>query len=364
MRPAETGPDSQSTPSPLKPMESDTSRPVLPRIFYLHGIDPHAKSLIQLVHLPLFRDASESVLAPRMRTGICTLANTNSMLRHTFRQTTFRVCAALALCGAVAAICVLFYAPDPPRATILLPAAFGGGVALVLLGVALSVRGAADDAIGATVSIASQALAYAKAHGGVDMVVGQSWGAAVATVLLSRGEWAGPTLLIAPGTSPLLMRSKRWRGAAALPEALPRGHLLAVVGDKDVIVNTRETQAWCAAQNVECEVLPRTGHAIGFSDDTRASLLRCARTVAARARAMQEGLPDHPDNADDDDDGAVRDGEGGARATTRSAAAPSPWDAEGMVAESGRRRDGGCCGGGVSGGCGAVSAWSPQHDVF
>lgn len=345
-------------------MESDTSRPVLPRIFYLHGIDPHAKSLIQLVHLPLFRDASESVLAPRMRTGICTLANTNSMLRHTFRQTTFRVCAALALCGAVAAICVLFYAPDPPRATILLPAAFGGGVALVLLGVALSVRGAADDAIGATVSIASQALAYAKAHGGVDMVVGQSWGAAVATVLLSRGEWAGPTLLIAPGTSPLLMRSKRWRGAAALPEALPRGHLLAVVGDKDVIVNTRETQAWCAAQNVECEVLPRTGHAIGFSDDTRASLLRCARTVAARARAMQEGLPDHPDNADDDDDGAVRDGEGGARATTRSAAAPSPWDAEGMVAESGRRRDGGCCGGGVSGGCGAVSAWSPQHDVF
>ena len=257
------------------------------RILYLHGIDPHAASIICEVHLPLLR-SRHSVLAPRMATGILSLRARNSVLRHIFRQRLFRAVALLALAGVAGATgCVATGLPAAPPAAVLLSAVVGGGLVALAVSAALSLRGALDDAIGATLAVAQQALAHARANGGVDVLVGQSWGGAITTLLIARGEWRGPTLLTAPGTVPLLLRSKRWGGLATLPAAYLREQMHVVVGDVDGVARTAELVAWCRQQDVACEVLPACGHEIGRTDETKEALLRAVQAVGALRGAAE-----------------------------------------------------------------------------
>lgn len=259
------------------------------RILYLHGIDPHPASIICEVHLPLLR-TRHSVLAPRLATGILSLRARNSVLRHIARQRLVRAVMLLALAGvASAAGCVVAGLPAAPPASVLMPAVVGGGLVALIASVALSLRGALDDAIAATLAVAQQALTHARANGGVDVLVGQSWGGAVATLLIARGEWRGPTLLTAPGTVPLLLRSKCWGSLATLPAAYLREQMHVVVGDADTVAKTAELVAWCQQQDVGCEVLPTCGHEIGRTNETKDALLRALQTVGALRCAAEPG---------------------------------------------------------------------------
>ena len=266
---------------------ADVRSPERLRILYLHGVDPHAASIICEVHLPLLR-ARNAVLAPRMATGILSLRARNSVLRHIARQRLFRAVVLLALAGVASATgCVVAELPAAPPAAVLMPAVVVVGLVALVASVALSLRGALDDAIGGTLAVAQQALAHGRANGGVDVLVGQSWGGAVATLLIARGEWRGPTLLTAPGTVPLLLRSKRWGGLATLPAAYMREQMHVVVGDADGVAKTAELVAWCRQQDVGCEVLPACGHEIGRTEETKEVLLRAVRAVGALRGAAE-----------------------------------------------------------------------------
>ena len=87
-----------------------------------------------------------------------------------------------------------------------------------------------------------------------------SWGGAVATLALARGEWQGPTVLIAPAYNAALSRSGVYdesyapdRIYAAIAERLASllGRVLIVHGTEDKTVPIADSRAMAAATGIE-----------------------------------------------------------------------------------------------------------------
>ena len=116
---------------------------------------------------------------------------------------------------------------------------------------------------------------HAASHG-VDVLVGSSWGGAVAAALLAEGCWQGPTVLLCPG-----LRSKdRWAadahsGAAmaltadtitarlaALPMAL-KARCLLVHGTKDSTIPLADSTELAAATGIALEIIEGGSHGLG-----------------------------------------------------------------------------------------------------
>ena len=99
-----------------------------------------------------------------------------------------------------------------------------------------------------------------------DIVVGSSWGGAVALECMVRGSWSGPTLLIAPSytairlglgaTSPHSARSLE-----DIPTAARRG-VLVVHGELDAAIPLENSQQMAATLGVELVVVPGGDHAL------------------------------------------------------------------------------------------------------
>ena len=82
--------------------------------------------------------------------------------------------------------------------------------------------------------IATQAAALATI--GPDVVVGSSYGGAVAVALLDRGLWRGPTVLLAPAAARL-----------GVPNALPEGVTVTIVhGVDDEVIPLADSRALAA----------------------------------------------------------------------------------------------------------------------
>lgn len=83
-------------------------------------------------------------------------------------------------------------------------------------------------------SIATQARAVRELA--PDVVVGSSYGGAVAVALLARGAWRGPTVLLAPAA-----------GRLDLGDALPEGVTVTVVhASRDAIIPREDSEALAA----------------------------------------------------------------------------------------------------------------------
>jgi predicted esterase len=78
-----------------------------------------------------------------------------------------------------------------------------------------------------------------------DVVVGSSFGGAVAAALVQRGQWRGPTLLLAPALAHL-----------GLSLTLPEGsRVLIVHGERDAVVSIDDSRE--LARNAQLELVAR-----------------------------------------------------------------------------------------------------------
>lgn len=109
---------------------------------------------------------------------------------------------------------------------------------------------------------------------GPDVLVGSSFGGAVALALLQRGHWRGPTLLLAP--------AGRHRG---LPVALPEGVPVWIVhGTGDTLVDPEDSRALArAGREAEVRLMePDDDHPLhAFTSSGR--LVDVVRELAATA---------------------------------------------------------------------------------
>lgn len=96
-----------------------------------------------------------------------------------------------------------------------------------------------------------------------DVVVGFSWGGALACRLLAEGLWSGPTLLLAPASTKLLTVM----GRPALPIPLPK-KVRIVHSRADTVIPIEHSRALCRAAAVELHEVDEMKHNLwGISDN-------------------------------------------------------------------------------------------------
>lgn len=112
-------------------------------------------------------------------------------------------------------------------------------------------------------AVASGRAALAEAR--PDVIVGSSFGGAVAVALLQEGAWAGPTVLIAPAA-----------GRVGLPDALPAGARVVILhGDADDVVPIADSRRLAANPGVDLREIAGGDHRLNriLDDGTLAAVL-------------------------------------------------------------------------------------------
>lgn len=108
------------------------------------------------------------------------------------------------------------------------------------------------------------------------LVVGSSWGGAVALLLLARGDWKGPTLLLAPALKKLLLMDgsndddttrqqiKSWYEAikSNRTDVAQRSKIVVVHGDRDDTVSLEDSKELCEATGAELIIVPGGDHSL------------------------------------------------------------------------------------------------------
>lgn len=161
---------------------------------------------------------------------------------------------------------------------------------------------AMEDSFAACVEVQRIALRDAAA-GSFDILVGSSWGGAVATALIADGSWTGPALLLCPA----LRVRDRWAGTSHHPSlstdaiiaslaALPperKARLLLVHGTSDATVPIDDSRALSAATGITLEVIENGSHGLGcFVEDGRMlQLIRRLLTTGGGDVPQPQPLP-------------------------------------------------------------------------
>ena len=150
-------------------------------------------------------------------------------------------------------------------------------------------RLAMDDSLASCIAVQEAAISSA---GQFDVLVGSSWGGAVAASLLASGAWTGPTVLLCPA---LRIRERRSGVSshaslstdaiigklAALP-AERRAQCLLVHGTGDTTIPLEDSQELSATTGIPLEIIHEGTHGLGvILRDGR--LLQFIERVAARA---------------------------------------------------------------------------------
>jgi predicted esterase len=121
-------------------------------------------------------------------------------------------------------------------------------------------------------SVAVQADALARFR--PDVLVGSSFGAAVAVALLQRGIWRGPTLLLA--------QAALRRGAP--PELPPRVPIWLVHGRRDELIDVEDSRRLAASGSPEWVVLHEVDDDHALHDSVASGrLVEWVRALAERA---------------------------------------------------------------------------------
>lgn len=131
---------------------------------------------------------------------------------------------------------------------------------------------AMDDSFARCVDVQRAALAQ-QADSRADVLVGSSWGGAVAAALLAGGEWAGPAVLMCPALS----KKESWKLSrgdaalsaddiagriAALPEAT-RSRCVLVHGTADDTVGIDDSRALSRRTGIDLVEIEGGSHGMG-----------------------------------------------------------------------------------------------------
>lgn len=196
-----------------------------PRVLYMHGLEsgPQGRKA---------RDLGKvfDVYAPDMHVSMSDFSKGNSIARNILRTSALRFYF-LGTAGLVAA--VVTGAISWAWTTLLVAVTVAG-----LLTATVAFRQALDLSLMGCIAIQQDAIKTFKP----DMIVGSSWGGAVASMLLHQGALQGlPVLLLAPAGGKFMRyagRTKQWLAAIAKP--LPSDQRVWILhGDGDDIVSAR-----------------------------------------------------------------------------------------------------------------------------
>ena len=121
-------------------------------------------------------------------------------------------------------------------------------------------------------------------HANFDVLIGSSWGGAVAAALLAEGAWTGPTLLMCPALNKLSrhggddsITQPIVQGLKALPDS-QKAQCLLIHGDADETVPLDDSRRLADETGIELVVIPGGSH--GMSAVARdGRLLRFAERV-------------------------------------------------------------------------------------
>ena len=150
--------------------------------------------------------------------------------------------------------------------------------------------GAFDDSFAACVSVHREALREPGAAA-FDVLVGSSWGGAVAAALVADGSWEGPAVLMCPALNlkerraggsldAALSAASITAGLAAMPPER-KARCLLVHGDADETVPLDDSRALSRATGIALEVVEGGSHGLsGIVSDGRLVqfVLQCARS--------------------------------------------------------------------------------------
>jgi hypothetical protein len=185
-----------------------------PRVQFLHGLESGPGG----DKVQLLRAAGIDVVAPDMEMSIRRLDRRNSVVRNLLRLPDVR--AALAVAAATAALAL-----RRGRWGSTIAVATAGATWLAARRGSLR-RRALRLSYEACIAIQREAI---ERHA-PDVLLGSSWGGAVAIELVARGHWRGPTVLLAPA----FHRVARGLGWHAIEPEL--AHLRALAASRPVIV--------------------------------------------------------------------------------------------------------------------------------
>jgi|APGre2960657444_1045066.scaffolds.fasta_scaffold00272_3 pimeloyl-ACP methyl ester carboxylesterase len=239
------------------------------RVLFLHGLEsaPSAK----VGKIPDLKASFVDVCCPDLHTGRAQFNRKNSILRCLLRSAALRAAvasSALSLLGALAGRLPLGLA----AAGVLAPFAFVLATYKTLL-----LPNAVEASVVASLAVARAALIAFKP----DVVVGSSWGGALATLLVHEGAWTGPLALLAPAGSriSLNMRPRSALGRTLQQPLPPQCRGIVVHGTKDTVVPLKDSRALCAQSPKMVVRSVEDGHALALALRGRA----LARLVAEAA---------------------------------------------------------------------------------
>ncbi|WP_224360529.1 alpha/beta hydrolase [Hyalangium versicolor] len=162
------------------------------RVLFIHGLESHPQGS----KVRILREQGFDVVAPDMQMAVLQFKRRNSVLRQLLRLP--ETWLAGVVIGISSVLCIVGSSVLGLTATILLGLIWGAvrGRALVAKAFARS--------FAACVEVQRAAVQREKP----EIIVGSSWGGAIAAELIIRGEWSGPTVLLAPA----ILKASEWMG--------------------------------------------------------------------------------------------------------------------------------------------------------
>lgn len=215
------------------------------KVFFIHGLESHPNGS----KTRALRDQGFEVFAPDLQMGITQLHRQNSVLRMSLRSRELQLAVAVFL-GSLAMVL-----PYPWLGSC-------GAACCVLWGVVRRRKifsNALHRSFLACVDVAQRAL-----HGSApDVIVGSSWGGAIAAELVLLGAWKGPTVLLAPALSSIDRKTLRGDAQTRVErlQALSKEVPIVIFHDpSDTVIPHADSVALADNSNIELRSVDAGGH--------------------------------------------------------------------------------------------------------
>jgi hypothetical protein len=217
------------------------------RVLFIHGLESHPNGS----KTRALRSQGFEVVAADLQMGVRQLGRRNSFVRQLLRLPAVRGCLVLLVVGIAIGVATSSATP-----------ALGACAVIAAIAVTFRRRWAAD-AIGrsfdACVAIARDALRASPP----DVVVGSSWGGAVAAELVRAGDWSGRTVLLAPAISAVHRWSLRNDASAREEQLRARSKDVEIVcfhDPSDEVIPFADSVALAAGTAIDLRSVDGGGH--------------------------------------------------------------------------------------------------------
>ena len=215
-----------------------------PRVLFIHGLEGHPEG----TKVQLLREQGFEVHAADMHMSVRRLDKHNSILRNLLRARELKV-AGLGMATGLG-LSVVGARPWPALAGV---AIAGGWLSQRREHMIATATGRSFDRC-----VEIQAAAVQRVE--PDILIGSSWGGAVAAELLISGVWSGPTILLAPALRKVAERAQRTDPSEALGQLEREQAILVFHDPSDDVVPHADSVELGRGECVELRSVDAGGH--------------------------------------------------------------------------------------------------------